>query len=340
MKIEKEIMLSLQFPYSVSAFGGDAMRIFAAPEKKGRCVNFAPGGGDVETVWDGELGGTTGLCQLPGGNDEFLAIEGFYKGLQCEGAGIIHVRRENGGWQVRRLCDLPFAHRLCLAQVDGETHVIVGTLCRGKIDREDWSQPGKIYVGLWRGDELSLELRELSEDIHQHHGMYRGRRDGREVILVSGREGVFEIAVPGNAEEGWTPRRLLDEPIGDVCPYDIDGDGVDELLTVKDFHGNEMVVYKETRDGWQAVYSFPICYGHFVWGGKVCGEDVVITGYRRSNGGLVLLRKIPGEWRFDIIHVDQLEAPVNMEVVQENGRTMLFTTSENTHRVVKYTISE
>jgi hypothetical protein len=338
MNIQKDIVASLSFPYSICIFEGDTRRVFTASEKKGACVHFPLDGGEAETVWDGDLGGTTGIAQIPGREREFLAIEGFYKGLQCETAGIMHVWEKDGAWRTERVFDLPFAHRICTVERDGVVFVIVCSLCAGKDNFEDWSKPGTVYLGRWTG-QGPLVMEPIVEGIHQNHGMFKGTLDGREVILVSGRDGVFEIAIPERADGAWPCRKLIDEPVGDVCACDIDEDGEDEIVAIKGFHGNEMAVYKRVDGTWSTVYSHPISFGHFVWSGNIFGHNAIITGYRRSNGALVLLRKVPGEWRFDIDYLDQLISPINIEVVP-GVRPVVYATSESTHQVLRYTLEE
>lgn len=339
MRIEKTLVTPLAFPYSVVAFDCEPARIVVGPEKKGRAVHFALDGTDVQTIWNGDLGGVTGLGQLPGGGMDFLAIEGAYKGFNCEGAGLMHVWQERGQWRTRRLADLPFAHRMCVIDVGGAVFVMVATLCGGKDDRDDWSRPGKVYLARWTGPE-NIGFKPVIEGIHKNHGLFRGRLDGREVVLITGEEGVYEIAPPAKADGEWTHRLIMDEPISDVCVYDIDGDGEDELVAIRGFHGDEMAVFKRSGGKWAPVYRLPVNFGHFVWGGTVLGRDAVITGYRGANGALVLLRKVPGEWRFDIDVIDQLEAPINMQPLTMDGATVLFVTCGGSDSVVRYVLRE
>lgn len=302
-------------------------------------MEFSLDGSDVRPVWQDRYGGTTAICQIRDEEDTFLAIEGAYKGFHCEQAGIIHVSRTKNGWNIRRIAELPFAHRMMVIRVGVSAFVLVATLCGGKDNRDDWSKPGALYIGqLDEAHPETLALSPLLEGIHQNHGMCRREWGGESSLLISGREGLFEIAIPKSADGEWPCKKLLDEPISDIFPYDIDGDQKQEMIAITGFHGNTMIIYKERACGWERVYEFPTPFGHFVWGGELFGRRSILTGYRAANGGLVLLQKKPDVYSFDITFIDELEAPINLEVLNQKDRVTLFTTSGATHRVMRYTI--
>ncbi len=346
MHIEKKIIAPLAFPYSLHGLrvDGALRRIVAGNEKKGRAIHFAPDGADVQTIWDGEsLGGVTGLDQLPEGGMDFIAIEGAYKGFNCEKAGVIRARQENGEWRVTRLAELPFAHRMCVPAVGGKAgqagkaFVLVASLCGGKDNKDDWSRPGAVWLAEWKGGDR-LDFAPLIEGIHKNHGLFHGRFDGRESVLITGEEGVFVIRVPDVPGGEWLWERIMDEPVGDVCAYDIDADGEDELIVIRGFHGREAAVYKRVDGAWTAMYRFPVDFGHFIWGGKVLGRDAFITGYRGANAALVLFRKVPGVWNFDIDCIDQLESPINMLPLETDEGLALYVTNAASDSVARYLI--
>ena len=69
-----------------------------------------------------------------------------------------------------------------------------------------------------------------------------------EVLLIAGSEGLYEVAVPGGADIPWRAERLLDREISDAVTVDLDGDGVEELVTIEGFHGDEIAADRLVRD--------------------------------------------------------------------------------------------
>ena len=216
---------------------------------------------------------------------------------------------------------LPYLHRFCILDVGSEKWLLGGTLCDSKASFEDWSQPGGIYVGRINDDiKKPIEVKCIYHGIRKNHGMFCGLHNGRQVAIVTGCEGAFEVVPPGITDGAWIVRQLLDTEISDIRAYDIDGDGKDELITIEGFHGDRLRVYHESNDGYKLLYEFPIAFGHGLWCGEMLGRRTILIGYKNANGALVALQPKNCEvLTMDITVIDELEQTANIDVYESDG---------------------
>jgi hypothetical protein len=282
------------------------------------------------------------LCQLNEKGD-FLAVQEFYKGFQSKTAGIARVWKDESGWHTRRVIDLPFVHRFCVQKVGEAAFVVACTLCEDKNSPADWSRPGKVFVGRipdnW--DEPCI-LTPLIEGIYKNHGLYQGKMDGRNVVLVTGEQGVFRIDVPQSADAPWAFARVLDREISDVTAVDLDGDGEDELVTIEGFHGSVIAVNKRVDGAWKVVTTYPVALAHALWGGDILGKPGVLVGYRQHNGALIMLRFAgwrSGKMLLSTQIIDEHEEPTNIAVIPGEEETRIFCSSGSTYKVVLYKLT-
>ncbi len=256
MKIAKTIVAEMAFPYAISVYGPDnEKRVICATQDKGGSICFdAVDGRVIESVWD-EPGGTMTIWPVPG-KDEFLATHQFHRGFQAEESHIVHVKRGHTGKYGYETCyTMPYLHRFTVTDIGDEKWLVAATLCKTKAFKDDWSTSGSIHVGKLQenlDNEITTTL--LLDGITKNHGMYRGPHDDiPQVVVVTGVEGAFEIVLPLEPGGEWRTEQLLDNEISDIRIYDIDGDGVDELITIEEFHGSSMNIYKKTAEGYAKV---------------------------------------------------------------------------------------
>ncbi|MDR1535136.1 MAG: hypothetical protein LBU64_08580 [Planctomycetota bacterium] len=343
MRINRKEIARLVYPYAVSIFplpGGP--RVVIATELKGECLSIAVDDLSREVIWR-DMGGTMNICQL-NSEGEFLAVQEFYKGNNSKTACLAKVGRRGGEWITERFFDLPFLHRFCLVETEGVKFLVISTLAKDKDNREDWSRPGSTYImRLPEMAERPGELIPLIPEITKNHGMFKGRREGANVVMVSGQEGLFEIRIPARAGDEWKYAKLLDREISDMVVCDLDGDGVEEIITLEKFHGARLAINRPSPDGWREIYSYPVDFGHALWAGNILGRPGLLVGYRGANAALLLFR--PNGWKdgaltMDIAVIDEHEAPTNIDVLEKNGVCKIFNCSGAKNRVMLYELSE
>lgn len=337
--MEKKVLGDLPFAYAVEFFHTDhGLRAVAASEGEGGAFWCDLDGGSREQIWE-NAGGTMTICQL-NANGDFLAVQNFFKGFQSQTARIVHCRRRPAGWFCEKVLDLPYVHRFGAFDIGGELWLLACTLCEKKEFRADWSSPGKVLAGRLDLAAKTCDWHAVVPALTKNHGWHRVRRDGRDIVLVSGMEGVYRIDVPRAPGEAWTSEMIHTGEISDIALYDLDGDGEDELLTFEPFHGNLFRIHKRHDGEWKMVYGYPVEFGHAVWCGDIGGRPSVLMGYRQENAALVLMQKKdgPAPWSMDITFIDENEAPTNIAVDQADGVTRVLCAGGARQRVLLYEI--
>lgn len=293
MNVKKQVLAELDKVYAASSIQINGHTHFlAATEERGRCLMFSPPYWDASVVWDGP-GGCMSLVPVPEREKAFVAIQKFFPIFQSEHAGIAYAKGRKviaEPWRVTRVLNLPFVHRIEIVQVGQVPFLVAGTLCGGKAFQDDWSQPGVVYAGAIPDDPSDKwSLEPILEGISKNHGMHVTIIDEKPVVMVSGKEGLFMLRVPEKPGSQWQYEQMLEHEVSDVYSYDIDGDGMLEIVTIEPFHGNRLTVYKDMSGKWQPAFTTSIDLGHVVWAGKILGQTAVLGGCREGSRELFLL---------------------------------------------------
>ena len=145
--------------------------------------------------------------------------------------------------------------------------------------KDDWSSPGKIWVGEYTGVG-PLQITVLKDGLTKNHGYSRLVQDSVMRGLVTCEEGAFEVTPPQTPEGEWVVRQFMDWPISDISAIDIDGDGELEFATIEDFHGPYFRVYKKIDGTFRKIFEHPETseFYHVVVGATLAGEPVFIGG--------------------------------------------------------------
>ena len=338
MICKKEVLATLDHCYAVSVIGPEKRAYFAS-EECAPCLSFDSRGQDCRTVWE-TPGGTMSMVEIPGSGGDFLAIQNFLPVFRSENAKLVWVHPQpDGSYQIRDFVSIPFVHRFDLMESGGVVYFVACTLCGGKAFTEDWSQPGKVYVGVMPArPEDGISLSVLLEGITRNHGYCGGMLNGRRTGLVTGDEGIFAICPPAAAGGEWSVRKISDRPTGDAAIVDIDGDGQDEIATIEPFHGADLAIYKLDGDGLcREMKRFPgrLTFGHAIWGGQLLGSGAVVCGYRQGDAALFCLRYRDGAFYEEPI--DCGGGPSNIAVVPEDG--VIYAANHHAAQAVRYTLT-
>lgn len=342
MKIEKKVLTKLHRCYAASSTVIDGQRkILLATEGEGACYMFDGNDFRQSTVWDGP-GGTMSIVPVPGKNGDFLAVQNFFPTFRSENATIVWSRPlPDGTWETKTLFKLPYVHRFDILTAGGAHYFIGCTLCTSKRDKEDWSDPGKIYVGMVPGDlRRPIALECLKTGLTKHHGYSRAVWNGRMSGMVTAEEGVFAVTPPQKRGDGWTVEPVLARPVSDIAVVDIDSDGVDELVTIEPFHGNAFRVSKRTQSGYETVYEYPepMEFAHVVWGGRLRGVPTVIGGQRRHAKDLFCVQYKEGTYVKTTI--DSGVGPSNVAVIHAPERDIIVSANREVGEAALYLVTD
>ncbi|MFZ4481836.1 MAG: hypothetical protein ACOYNZ_18295 [Rhodoferax sp.] len=343
MKIEKRSLTAMNRCYSTSCIEVDGEpRILLATEGEGPCLAWT--GADFSAshkVWDGP-GGTMSMVPIAGTNGEFLAVQKFFKMFQWEEAKIVHVRPlPDGGYEVTDLLHLPYIHRFDLLTV-GDRHYFIGcTLATTKQSKEDWSDPGKIWVGEYTG-KGPLQVRVLKDGLSRNHGYSRLGRGAGVTSLVTCDQGAFEVTPPNGPDADWSIRQFMDWPISDISAVDIDGDGELEFATIEPFHGSYFRIYKKIDGRFTKVFEHREVseFYHVVVGSTLAGVPVFIGGCRRGRQQLFYVRASstqPLEFQVEII--EEGVGPSNVYVRHEAGRDIIVAANREKAEAALYFVT-
>ncbi len=321
MFIFKKTLFNLNRCYAVThtTIDGDLKFLFAS-EGMDSCFMYSPKLSKKTAVWENN-GGTMSMVFLPDKEREFLAVQNFFPTFQAEKAVIIWAcYNENNQWEQKKILDLPYVHRFDIfTSEDGTKYILAATLCSSKKDKDDWSDPGKVYAGILP-DNLNepIELTVLKDGLTKNHGYSRTKFQGIDSGIVSCEEGVFAFTPPIKKELNWTCTKLLDKPVSDIALVDIDEDGNHEIITIESFHGGFFKIYKFINGAYEEVYQYPFIrnFGHVVWGGMLRGKPTIIGAYRRPESDFFYIRcKSKDPLTFEYVTIDKIGGPSNIDVI-------------------------
>ncbi len=343
MKIEKRFLTEFNRCYSASHLVVDGQtRLLLATEGEGPCKAwFGPDYGESHEVWEGP-GGTMSIVPIPGTNGEFLAVQKFFKMFAWEEAKVVHVRPlADGKYAVTDILHLPYIHRFDLLTVGGRHYFIGCTLATTKQTKEDWSDPGKIYVGEYTGVG-PLQVKVLKAGLTKNHGYSRLDRGGALSGLVTCEQGAFEVVPPQAPDGEWSVTQFMDWPISDISAIDIDGDGELEFATIEPFHGQYFRVYKKIDGVFAKIFEHSEVteFYHVVVGATLAGKPVFLGGCRRGKQQLFYVHAsstAPLELKAEVI--EEGVGPSNVYVVHETGRDIIVAANREKAEAALYFVS-
>lgn len=341
MKFEKKFLDNMERCYSSSYINRDdeTIILLASEAIDGPCYAYSGDDFEVkETVWDA-AGGTMNMVRLPGRNGEFLATHNFFPGFNAKESKVVWVRYQDGKYVYQDFASIPYLHRFDLLEANGKVYFIGASLCTSKKDRNDWSDPGKIFVAEMPTDlNNSLDLKVIQEGLTKNHGYWRGTYEGKECGFVTSDEGIF-VAIPPQADgDDWEVINILEEPISDVAVFDLDGDGEAELVTIGPFHGNEVKIRKKINGVYETVWE---CdrnndFAHAIWAGELCGTPAAVIGNRREDSELYYLQYNKETGKYDLNLIDAGAGTANVAVVHQENRDILIAANHSRSEAALY----
>ena len=286
---------------------------------------------DRHDIWD-DVGGTMSIIQVPGQDGMFYVGTRFYPGFNAQEAGVTCVYKEGQEWKRHKVVSLPYLHRFDLFQTEDKTVFIGCTLCTSKSEREDWSDPGKIYTGFLCDDPTEPFRTEIiKEGLLKNHGYWRGFYQGKEAGYIACDDGIY-VFLP----EDRSLTKLLDGNISEMAVYDLDKDGYDEIVTIEPFHGNQLKIYKLIDGTYTCIYQFPheIEFAHALWAGCFNGKNTIILGTRKLDKKLFLLVYENDEFKIEVLDRDNGSA--NVCVTEYDGKQYIISANNAIGEIAIY----
>lgn len=236
-------------------------------------------------------GGTMSILNVPGKGNDLVSIMGLFPPFIGFNAGVYYHLWSENGWSEHKVIDLPFAHRMEWMDADGVATLFVACVSKHKADPSDWSQPGVLYAATIDGYDRKWKLIPIIEGLTRHHGMLKTSYNGVESLLITAKEGVFNLFWDTTKKQ-WQTEKWLDCEVSEIARIDLDGDNVDELITIEPFHGTNLVIYKMIKDKWVRRFETDLIFGHGLCANFINGEPTILVGNRAEGKELLAFKTI------------------------------------------------
>lgn len=309
--------------------------VLFASEENDKCFAYSLDNNlEKKLVWENP-GGTMTLVALD--DNSFLATQKFYPGFNSKNTCIVKTTYENGVFKTKKINEFPYLHRFDVFEKNGKKYFIGCTICTSKKFTEDWSDPGKIYVGEYDEEKQEIvNIRVLKDGIYKNHGYFR--KDFN--CYIASESGIFLVNPPEDLNSDWKIEKLSDIKASDLVVFDINNDGKDEIFTIEKFHGNKMRVYEvDDNNNWNLAYEYPneIDFAHFILGfeSKKLGKTLM-GGVRSKNKETFYINYINGNYEYTIL--DENVGASNGFFINDKGEEKIFVANREINEACLYKI--
>lgn len=299
MRVRRRTLARLARGYSIALFppprDGGLPAFVCGSEGEDSLLFFEPPGFEARVVAH-KPGGFISTAPFVCGGRRYVAGATLFKpGFNGADATLqLYALDGDGEAEPTLIGPAPYTHRVAHLRQNGRDRLLISTLCSGKSEREDWSQPGGIFLAEAPDDlRRPWPMRPIVTGLRKNHGMDFARlgREGRAGYLLSCMDGLLFMAIPRNPEEDWTTTCIDPGEHSDAYAFDWDGDGEPEIFSISPFHGHVLSLHKRTPRGWERrVIHEDLAMGHIVWAGEFLGRPGLLAGSRRDRRELRLYR--------------------------------------------------
>ena len=341
MKITKKHLDDIKRCYCASnIFFDNRNHILLASEDPNVACNMYEGENfEKKTrVWT-EPGGCMSIVPVPGKDNEFLAVQEFYLKVSPSLSKLVWGKYDNGEWTFKDVVSLPYLHRFGILNQNGVNYLVLATIATSKKEKNDWSVPGRVYVcELPEDPSKGVDLQILIDGLYRNHGFYQRNEMGRDVAYFGSDQGIMRVSCPEERGGQFKVEYILQGRIGEVAVIDIDNDGEDEIMTIEEFHGNTIQIYKKIEGRYQKVwkYDHTIDFAHSIIGATLAGRNSFVCGVRREDAELFIVQYVDGEYQVTV--VDQGVGPANLCVVNEENRDLIVAANHTANEAAVYIV--
>lgn len=341
MKIEKKILDEIKRCYCASNINmkNENHIIFASEDPNVMCEMFSGKDFDKkETIWK-EAGGCMSIIPIPGKEGEFLAVQEFYLKVSPSLSKIVWGKYGDHGFEVKEVLSMPYIHRFDIYNKNGVNYFIGATIATSKKNKEDWSVPGRIYVGELPDDlNQGIEVEVLVDGLYRNHGYWRDLHN--EGGYFGSDQGIIKVTPPVRRGGQWSTELIMQGNIGEIAAIDIDGDGEQEIMTIEPFHGTEIKIYKKLDGKYTQVYQYEneIDFAHTLVGGTLRGVPTFLAGVRRKDAELFYVQYLDG--KFVTKEIDKGAGPANLCLVNEEDRDLIVAANHTKNEAAVYVVTD
>lgn len=341
MKIKKIHLDDMYRAYAAShmQIEGKGEVVFIASEEKGHPCYMYYGDNfeNRETVWE-DGGGCMNIIPIPNRTNEFLAIRDFYQKESPSSARLVHGEYKNNEWKITELFKLAYLHRFDVISMNNEVYLVCATIADLKDNKEDWSRPGSVYAAKLPADlNEKIHLEKIAEGLFINHGFYKHTANDKETLFFGANNGLYKLEPQGSIST-WKLNLVLDKPIGEIALNDINQDGIDELITIEPFHGDQIKIYELKDNQYTSVYDYPveINFAHTLVGAKLQNKSVFVGGIRRVNPDLFYIDYTNGTYQHHII--DAGCGPSNVSVFNLKDKDVIVSANHTGNEAAIYIV--
>lgn len=315
MLLKKRVLANIPSPYSVNTFHLKEKEFIGIGSEGPHPSLLIDLSNNNKIKISDSPGGTMCLSPALVNDTDLISVMGLFPPFVGKDAGVYVHSVKLGEWCTKRIISLPFAHRCEMIKWMGTCYLFLSSVSKDKSHPDDWSMPGELYV-IPMKDLSPVEDpgRPVLNNITRNHGMTRTIIEGRESVCISGSEGI--IAVYNDDNQGWKTLKLFTKEVSEFEFFDLDGDGINELITIEPFHGNSLNIYKKMNNSWTQCYQSRLSFGHGLSAGIFNEVPSIVVGNRSGNKELLL---------FSISDLEKNQ--VTKHVIEENAgptQTMIF----------------
>lgn len=298
---------------------------------------------EKNTLWDSDdkCGGTMSIVTVPGHEDYFFVSKGFFSMVDAGTSAIYLIRYKDGKFVEEKIAEIPFLHRFDVVTVEDRRFLVAAALHSGKVDKEDWSKPGKVLVGELPYDlsqPINLELTVLVDQLTKNHGFSKGQWQGQEVAFVASESGVIAVMPPQQGRTTWKTDEIFDFPVSDVAAIDLDGDGEVEFAVMSPFHGSEFDVYKKVEGVYTSVFKYnkEQDFYHAINADTFNGVASFVIGARKDPMDLFMVQYDHQAGAFKSILVETQVGAANARIIHTKEGDILMSSNRQIDQAAIY----